>query len=112
LCYASHDASATSTQLSTPVHPSRLLYAQWRRLTLLPSYVFFPNTGRKDIPVDRTERVEQNKMLYASLKEIDPEIQNIVDKETWRQLSGLELIASEVCLVFRFYRDVLDVDAG
>lgn len=37
-------------------------------------------------------------MLYASLSEIDPEVQNIVDKETWRQLTGLELIASEVCV--------------
>jgi glycine hydroxymethyltransferase len=48
-------------------------------------------------------------MLYASLKEIDPEIQNIVDKESWRQLSGLELIASEVCIISPFY---LDVDVG
>ncbi|ELU42446.1 glycine hydroxymethyltransferase [Rhizoctonia solani AG-1 IA] len=37
-----------------------------------------------------------NKDLYAPLSEIDPEIQNIIDKETWRQFSGLELIASEV----------------
>ena len=51
-------------------------------------------------------------MLYASLKEIDPEIQNIVDKESWRQLSGLELIASEVCVIFSFYRNVLDVEMG
>lgn len=36
-------------------------------------------------------------MLYAPLAEIDPEVQNIIDKETWRQFSGLELIASEVC---------------
>jgi glycine hydroxymethyltransferase len=35
-------------------------------------------------------------MLYAPLAEIDPEVQNIIDKETWRQLNGLELIASEV----------------
>ncbi|KAK0192114.1 pyridoxal phosphate-dependent transferase [Armillaria mellea] len=39
---------------------------------------------------------EFNKMLYAPLAEIDPEVQNIIDKESWRQLSGLELIASEV----------------
>ena len=37
-------------------------------------------------------------MLYAPLAEIDPEVQNIIDKETWRQFSGLELIASEVCV--------------
>ncbi|KAA1476165.1 glycine hydroxymethyltransferase [Dentipellis sp. KUC8613] len=36
-----------------------------------------------------------NKPLYAPLAEIDPEVQNIIDKETWRQYSGLELIASE-----------------
>ncbi|KIY45078.1 glycine hydroxymethyltransferase [Fistulina hepatica ATCC 64428] len=36
-----------------------------------------------------------NKMLYAPLAEIDPEVQNIIDKETWRQFTGLELIASE-----------------
>ncbi|TFY77632.1 hypothetical protein EWM64_g6380 [Hericium alpestre] len=36
-----------------------------------------------------------NKALYAPLGEIDPEVQNIIDKETWRQYSGLELIASE-----------------
>ena len=41
----------------------------------------------------------QNKPLYAPLAEIDPEVQNIIDKETWRQFSGLELIASEVCLL-------------
>ena len=35
-------------------------------------------------------------MLYAPLAEVDPEVQNIIDKETWRQFSGLELIASEV----------------
>ena len=38
----------------------------------------------------------QNKVLYAPLAEVDPEVQNIIDKETWRQFSGLELIASEV----------------
>ncbi|CAE6418716.1 unnamed protein product [Rhizoctonia solani] len=36
-----------------------------------------------------------NKDLYAPLSEIDPEVQNLIDKETWRQYSGLELIASE-----------------
>ena len=30
------------------------------------------------------------------MAEIDPEVQNIIDKEIWRQYSGLELIASEV----------------
>ncbi|CCM01182.1 uncharacterized protein FIBRA_03230 [Fibroporia radiculosa] len=36
-----------------------------------------------------------NQALYAPLAETDPEVQNIIDKETWRQFSGLELIASE-----------------
>ncbi|KAF8581289.1 glycine hydroxymethyltransferase [Ramaria rubella] len=36
-----------------------------------------------------------NAPLYAPLSEVDPEVQNIIDKETWRQFSGLELIASE-----------------
>ncbi|KZV94918.1 glycine hydroxymethyltransferase, partial [Exidia glandulosa HHB12029] len=36
-----------------------------------------------------------NKDLYTPLAEADPAIQNIIDKETWRQFSGLELIASE-----------------
>ena len=40
----------------------------------------------------------QNKGLYAPLAEIDPEVHNIIEKETWRQFSGLELIASEVRL--------------
>ncbi|KAG8720946.1 Serine hydroxymethyltransferase, cytosolic [Ceratobasidium sp. 395] len=38
---------------------------------------------------------DYNKDLYAPLSEVDPEVQNIIDKETWRQFSGLELIASE-----------------
>ncbi|KAF7334271.1 Serine hydroxymethyltransferase [Mycena sanguinolenta] len=36
-----------------------------------------------------------NKPLYAPLAELDPEVKNIIDKETWRQFTGLELIASE-----------------
>ncbi|KAI6016193.1 serine hydroxymethyltransferase-domain-containing protein [Pisolithus marmoratus] len=36
-----------------------------------------------------------NRVLYTPLAEIDPEVKNIIDKETWRQFSGLELIASE-----------------
>jgi glycine hydroxymethyltransferase len=36
-----------------------------------------------------------NKVLYAPLSQVDPDVQNIIDKETWRQYSGLELIASE-----------------
>ncbi|EJF63611.1 SHMT-domain-containing protein, partial [Dichomitus squalens LYAD-421 SS1] len=48
-------------------------------------------------PIHRTmaNTPDFNKGLYAPLAEIDPEVQNIIDKETWRQFSGLELIASE-----------------
>lgn len=33
--------------------------------------------------------------MYQPLAEADPEVQKIIDDETWRQFSGLELIASE-----------------
>lgn len=36
-----------------------------------------------------------NKDLYTSLKDADPEVHSLIEKETWRQFSGLELIASE-----------------
>ncbi|KAF9511260.1 hypothetical protein BS47DRAFT_1373116 [Hydnum rufescens UP504] len=36
-----------------------------------------------------------NKTLYAPLAEIDSEVYSLIQKETWRQFSGLELIASE-----------------
>ncbi|BGP17902.1 hypothetical protein JCM10213_005357 [Rhodosporidiobolus nylandii] len=36
-----------------------------------------------------------NKGLYTSLAQEDPEIQALVDRETYRQFRGLELIASE-----------------
>jgi glycine hydroxymethyltransferase len=36
-----------------------------------------------------------NASLYVPLKEYDPEVQRIIDDETYRQFSGLELIASE-----------------
>ena len=56
----------------------------------------------------------QNKVLYASLAESDPEVQNIIDKETWRQWSGLELIASEVSpdfiLVFVLLTGTIELD--
>ena len=42
------------------------------------------------------ERLKMLEDVYAPLAEIDPVVQNIIDKETWRQYSGLELIASEV----------------
>jgi glycine hydroxymethyltransferase len=33
--------------------------------------------------------------LYQSLAEADPEVAQIIEDETWRQFSSLELIASE-----------------
>lgn len=39
-------------------------------------------------------------MLYQPLADIDPQVKNIIDKETWRQFTGLELIASEVGICF------------
>lgn len=30
------------------------------------------------------------------MKDADPEVHSLIEKETWRQFSGLELIASEV----------------
>ncbi|KAG6821106.1 hypothetical protein H0H93_006445 [Arthromyces matolae] len=47
------------------------------------------------VPFDAVLNPSQNRVLYAPLSEIDPEIKNIIDKETWRQFTGLELIASE-----------------
>ena len=40
----------------------------------------------------------QNSCLYTPLAEADPEVAKIIEDETWRQFSGLELIASEVCV--------------
>ncbi|KAI0701969.1 glycine hydroxymethyltransferase [Cytidiella melzeri] len=57
-----------------------------------------PLSLRTAIPILRRAMAttpDFNKPLYAPLAEIDPEVQNIIDKETWRQFSGLELIASE-----------------
>lgn len=42
--------------------------------------------------------LKQNKVLYQPLAEADPEIAKIIEDETWRQFSGLELIASEASL--------------
>lgn len=39
-----------------------------------------------------------NASLYQSLAQADPEVAKIVEDETWRQFSGLELIASEVSI--------------
>ncbi|TXT07532.1 hypothetical protein VHUM_03252 [Vanrija humicola] len=36
-----------------------------------------------------------NKVLYEDISVADPEVADLIEKETWRQFSGLELIASE-----------------
>lgn len=43
---------------------------------------------------------DYNAGLYKHLSEVDPEVQKIIDNETYRQFSGLELIASEVRPLF------------
>ncbi len=40
-------------------------------------------------------------MMNADLKVVDPEMQRLIDQEKWRQYSCLELIASEVNLLFQ-----------
>ncbi|KAI6002954.1 serine hydroxymethyltransferase-domain-containing protein [Pisolithus albus] len=59
-----------------------------------------PTLGNLGVPVHLRKMATENtpaynKVLYAPLAEIDPVVKNIIDKETWRQFSGIELIASE-----------------
>lgn len=59
---------------------------------------FSPSTrglGKRGIATGQT-RLLQNQCLYTTLAEADPEVHKLVELETWRQFSGLELIASEV----------------
>ncbi|KAK0215681.1 serine hydroxymethyltransferase-domain-containing protein [Armillaria fumosa] len=73
----------------------RLLFSR-PRPTRIPSPFPYSRLTRLSVRKMATASTpEFNKMLYAPLAEIDPEVQNIIDKESWRQLSGLELIASE-----------------
>lgn len=51
--------------------------------------------GRLTVHPTSTHCVLQNKGLYTPLAEADPEVQKIIEDETYRQFSGLELIASE-----------------
>ncbi|KIJ27924.1 hypothetical protein M422DRAFT_270862 [Sphaerobolus stellatus SS14] len=64
---------------------------------LRPNLFRLSRTSRIPLRLTRTmaSTPDFNKILYTPLKESDPEVQNIIDKETWRQYSGLELIASE-----------------
>ena len=50
---------------------------------------------------------EWNKCLNVSLKQDDPEIFELIEKEKWRQFSCLELIASENFTSQVFYRLII-----
>ena len=47
--------------------------------------------------------LSQNSSLNTPLQEEDKEIYDLIQKEKYRQYSGLELIASEVCIVNDFF---------
>ncbi|EJT45759.1 glycine hydroxymethyltransferase [Trichosporon asahii var. asahii CBS 2479] len=55
------------------------------------------NTVRPFVRMSSSVPVPQdfNNMLYQTLEQYDPEVNDLIEKETWRQFSGLELIASE-----------------
>ncbi|KAF4563789.1 Serine hydroxymethyltransferase, cytosolic [Pleurotus pulmonarius] len=62
----------------------------------LPRTPIISPTVYRGIPSSRRmASTDFNKMLYTPLPEADPVVQNIIDKEVWRQFTGLELIASE-----------------
>ena len=61
-------------------------------------YLFFSHWLDHSYCSNFVSELFQNQDLYKPLAQVDPEVQNIIDKETWRQWSGLELIASEVRL--------------
>lgn len=98
--------SLTSSLTRTFILPSRTLNPSFSRRTMASSVDFvsiISSPNRK--PLLQYCYWYQNKILYAPLAESDPEVQNIIDKETWRQLNGLELIASEVCFVSSRWRN-------
>ncbi|GAA5938682.1 hypothetical protein JCM1841_000642 [Sporobolomyces salmonicolor] len=66
--------------------PTRL-----NRSSALPRAFHFSATMSAAIPIPN----DFNKDLYAPLAQADPEIQALIDRETYRQFRGLELIASE-----------------
>ncbi|KIO18564.1 hypothetical protein M407DRAFT_246449 [Tulasnella calospora MUT 4182] len=72
--------ATTSTRLSVPSSSTAVLYSARRQRRTMANIA---------TPTDF------NKTLYQPLAEVDPEVQQIIDRETWRQFSGLELIASE-----------------
>ncbi|KAJ7192016.1 serine hydroxymethyltransferase-domain-containing protein [Mycena pura] len=70
----------------------------FRLLTRQLGASFIPSSARLRPhlrPMATSSTPEFNKPLYESLSQLDPEVKNLIDKETWRQFTGLELIASE-----------------
>ena len=63
------------------------------RATAIPvaRSIFTSNMSAQALPLPS----DYNKVLYQTLAEADPEVAGIIEDETWRQFSGLELIASE-----------------
>ncbi|KDE04809.1 serine hydroxymethyltransferase 1 [Microbotryum lychnidis-dioicae p1A1 Lamole] len=67
------------------------------RLAARPS-AFFTSSSLRSFTSSRMAAVQKgdfNVDLYTPLAEFDPEVQKLVDRETFRQFRGLELIASE-----------------
>ncbi|GAA5871173.1 hypothetical protein JCM8547_001477 [Rhodosporidiobolus lusitaniae] len=54
-----------------------------------------PQDFDPQLTLARHAALQQNKGLYTPLAQEDPEIQALIDRETYRQFRGLELIASE-----------------
>ncbi|KAF8647409.1 hypothetical protein AX16_006723 [Volvariella volvacea WC 439] len=79
----------------------KLTFFTMQRLLARPftrsSTTFLPSLSSRPIlrRMATQNTPEYNRILYQPLAEIDPEVHNIIEKETWRQLTGLELIASE-----------------
>ncbi|SCV69464.1 BQ2448_2484 [Microbotryum intermedium] len=62
------------------------------------SSAFFTPSSLRSFTSSKMAAVQKgdfNAALYTPLAEFDPEVQNLVDRETFRQFRGLELIASE-----------------
>ena len=49
--------------------------------------------SRSKVSKTRLIPIDFNACLYKPLREADPEIAELIEKETYRQFSGLELIA-------------------
>lgn len=47
-----------------------------------------------------------NQVLYSTLEEQDPEVAELIEKETWRQFSGLESVPSFSCSLYLRLREL------